>query len=147
MDEFIKALDENLNYLEHHIKGNTCVITVISNRLGVKCPFCGHLSSRVHSVYPKTFQDLPIQDKKVVILLNNRKMFCDNPDCTHTTFAERFDCLPLNARKTKRLTQKILDISVNMSSISAARILRDDTANICKSTICNLIKKNTDRNG
>ncbi|WP_209125552.1 transposase family protein [Alkalihalobacillus sp. BA299] len=33
----------------------------------------------MHSRYKRSFQDLPIQGKKVLITLSNRKMFCDNP--------------------------------------------------------------------
>ena len=31
--------------------------------------------------------------KKTKVIIENRKFFCDNPDCTFTTFAERFDIL------------------------------------------------------
>lgn len=60
MEEFIKLLDENLEYISHEIKGDTIYINVKSIREQVQCPFCGHFSSRVHSSYSKSFQDLPI---------------------------------------------------------------------------------------
>lgn len=41
MDEFIKLLDKNLEYVNHEIVNGTHYITVISNRKGVKFPFCG----------------------------------------------------------------------------------------------------------
>src|SRR5690606_35198848 len=56
MDEFIKQLDPNLDYISHEIKDGKCYITVTSNRKEVTCPFCGWPSSRIHSTYNRTFQ-------------------------------------------------------------------------------------------
>jgi transposase len=146
MDEFIKLLDPSLNYIEHVTKDKKCIITVESNRKEVICPFCGMVSAKTHSVYNKEFQDLPIQDNQVTILIRNRKMFCPNPVCSHKTFSERFDFIRYKARKTERLLERILNLSSRLSSVSASTILRSDTAAISKSTICRLIKKNASRN-
>jgi transposase len=116
-------------------------INVISVREEVVCPYCGKPSSKVHSHYKRSFQDLPMQGKKVKIILNNRKMFCNNPDCNHTTFAENFDFLPFKAKKTKRLDDEIVNISMNLSSLTAAKLLRNSVAYVGKSTVCGLLKK------
>lgn len=141
MDEFIKLLDKNLEYVNHEILDDTYYFSVISNRKEVRCPFCGQISTKVHSTYKRTFQDLPIQGKKVIMTLYNRKMFCSNPDCTHTTFAERFDFLSNKAKKTKRLEDEIVSLSLNCSSIATAEILKKNVVNVSKSTVCNLLKK------
>ncbi len=60
MDEFIKELDPNLDYLEHKIIGNEVIIYAASNRKICRCPYCGSESARIHSRYEKSFQDLPI---------------------------------------------------------------------------------------
>ncbi|MDR1617215.1 MAG: transposase family protein [Syntrophomonadaceae bacterium] len=65
-------------------------ITVRPNRQELICPYCATPSTKVHSCYPRKFSDLPIQGKKVTIIIENRKMFCQNPDCGHKTFAEKF---------------------------------------------------------
>ncbi|MDF2613516.1 MAG: Transposase [Clostridia bacterium] len=54
-------------------------------------------------------------DKKVIIFLKTRKMFCDNPNCFHKAFAKRFAFLEYKARKSERLIQKILDSSTSIS--------------------------------
>jgi len=141
MDEIIKLLDENLQYIIHKIIGNTIFINVVSNRKVVICPYCGSPSSKVHSHYERNFQDLPIQGKKVRVILDNRKMFCRNPDCNHTTFAENFDFLKFKAKKTKRLENEIINISMNVSSLTATDLLKHSVADVGKSTICNLLKK------
>lgn len=63
MDEFIKLLDPNLHYLRHEISDEELLIYVESERLNVKCPYCGQLSSRRHSMYERSFQDLPMMGK------------------------------------------------------------------------------------
>jgi len=141
MDEFIKLLDENLDYVDHKITDNVCYITVSSNRKVIYCPFCGKPSSRVHSTYKRTFQDLPIQGNKVLIILLNQKMFCDNPECDHTTFGERFNFLQSKAKKTQRLKDEIVRLSLNCSSTTASEILSKNVVDVGKSTICSLLKK------
>lgn len=147
MDEFVKLLDPALDYVEHIIKEQKCIITVESNRKVAICPYCETVSSRIHSMYKREFQDLPIGDKQVVILIQNRKLFCMNPECGHKTFSERFDFISYKARKTKRLLEKILSLSSRISSVAASNMLTGDTATISKSTVCRLLKKNTSSSG
>jgi len=141
MDEFIKLLDKNLDYLEHEIVDDEVIIYVASNRIEVTCPYCGNKSSKIHSTYERSFQDLPIQGKKTRVVIENRKIFCLNTDCKHTTFAESYAFLPFKGKKAKRLTDKIIAISLSVSSTSASEILKDGIADVGKSTICNLLKK------
>lgn len=141
MNEFIKLLDKNLEYVSHEIIDNTVYIHVVSNRKEVICPHCKCSSSKTHSHYERSFQDLPIQGKKVKVILNNRKMLCQNPNCSHTTFAESFDFIASKAKKTKRLEDEILNISMNVSLLTATELLRNNVVDVGKSTICNLLKK------
>jgi transposase len=141
MDEFIKRLDRNLRYEKDEVVEDTYYIYVSSTRKKLNCPHCGQPSGRVHSTYTRSFQDLPIQDKKVIIVIKNRKMFCDNPDCQNTTFAESFSFLPPKGKKSKRLIEKIIDVSLNVSSVTASALLKNGIANVGKSTICNMLKK------
>jgi len=70
-------------------------------------------------------------------------MFCDNPDCSHTTFAERFDFISYKAKKTRRLEDEIVRMSINCSSVAASKALKENVVDIGKSTVCNLLKKET----
>ncbi|EKN71146.1 transposase [Schinkia azotoformans LMG 9581] len=76
-----------------------------------------------------------------MITLTNRKMFCDNPLCDRTTFAESFSFIDNKAKKTKRLLEVIIEISLTQSSVSAATYLTQHIANVKKSSICNYQKK------
>jgi len=71
------------------------------------------MSHKVHSTCKRDFQDLPVLGKKTKIVIANRKMFCQNSDCDHTTFAETFDFIPHKGKKTKRLLDKIVDVSLS----------------------------------
>jgi len=141
METIIKMLDSNLELNSYEIIDGTIYLHVESIRQGLQCPLCGSISTRVHSHYERSFQDLPIQGKKVVVIINNCKMFCDNSNCERTTFAESFAFLSHKSKKTHRLKDEIFNVSNNMSSIAAQRLLRDGVAMVSKSTICLLLKK------
>lgn len=141
MEDLIQLLDSHLVYESHELINGKLAIHVSSNRITANCPYCGKESSRVHSLYTKNFQDLPVQGNKVTIYMLNKKFFCINPDCTYKTFSERFDCISDKAKKTRRLEQEILSIAIHCSSVTAAKLLKRNTATISKSTICNLIQK------
>jgi transposase len=141
MRELIETLDENLAYHDHEVYSDHIDFFVHSTRKSVFCPLCGESSSRIHSRYPRCFHDLPIQDKKVHIHLLNRKYFCLNPECKQKIFAESFDFLHPHSKKTTRLIDKIMKISLEVSSVTASKQLKDGVVNIGKSTICNMLKK------
>lgn len=114
MKDLIKLLDKNLEYISHKIMNGCIYIKIASGRVEAKCPFCGNTSSKVHSTYGRTHQDLPIQGMKVILIPNNRKMLCLNHECEHTTFAERFDFASGKSKKTKRLEVENIRLSLNM---------------------------------
>lgn len=142
LDEMIKSLDENLECVEYKTSENQYVITVQSLTKEVICPYCQTSSAKVHSIYNREIQDLPIQDKQTLLLINTRKMFCVNPDCNHKTFAETFEFVVRHGKKTKRLVEKILATSTKLSSVSASILLKNNSVKVCKSSICDLVKKN-----
>jgi transposase len=147
MDELVKTVDPHFEYESHTIEGGVMRLYVHSTRKESVCPYCGAISDKVHSIYYRKFRDLPIQGKKAEIVINNRKYFCPNTECAHKTFAEAFECLPKMGRRSKRLTEAIFQMVVNMSSISASKTLKPGTADIGKSTICRLIKKELSNRG
>lgn len=141
MDEIVKLLDDNLEYIKHKIIDDTMYIHVQSCNDEPKCPYCHQASIKIHSTYIRTFQDLPIQGKKVIIVLYNKKMFCTNSDCLHTTFAETFNCYKPKAKKTNRLEDYIFTNSLNISTVVSSKLLKKDVAKVSKSTVGNILKK------
>jgi transposase len=141
MEELYSLPDGNLREVSVDIRKDGIEITVESERQGARCPYCGKISEKTHSRYRRVLNDLPIQGKKVKIILNNRKFFCENNKCAQTTFAETFDFYRPKATKTDRLQEAILEIALGQSSIAASRYLKKHIAEVGKSTICNLLKK------
>ncbi|MDR2088494.1 MAG: transposase family protein [Clostridiales Family XIII bacterium] len=141
MDSPVKTADPNFEYIRHETEDGVMRVFVKSTRQEARCPYCGVISGKVHSIYFRKFRDLPIQDKKVEIVIDNRKFFCLNPDCSHKTFAESFECLPKMGRRSRRLTEAIMDTATNLSSVAASKTLKQRTADVGKSTICRLLKK------
>lgn len=88
----------------------------------------------------EAFKICPCREK-VIIKIKNRKMFCNNVECKHTTFAERFSWLADKSKKTRSLEEEIVRLSLNCSSNAAARFLSENSVSVSKSTICNLLKK------
>ena len=141
MEELIQEMDKNLDYERHELHRNEMRIYVRSIRETAECPYCGDSSEQVHSRQERTLKDLPMQGKKVKLLLEQKKYFCKNECCSKKTFAERFEFFAPNATKTKRLQEEILRVSLTQSSVGASQYLRNSVADVSKSTICNLLKK------
>lgn len=142
MDEFIKLLDSNYELLQYHIKDTVVVFKIQSTEKELECPFCGAKSKQVHSTYQREIQDLPIQDRQVILLVNTRKMFCNNPECSHKTFSEKHPFAAPKTKKTNRLIKNILYTSTQLSSLNASKLLKSENITVCKSSICSLLKKN-----
>lgn len=135
-------LNSDYELLRYKISNSQLIFEIASIKHSVCCPYCGNLATKVHSIYQREIQDLPIQNRQSILLVNTRKMFCDNFDCSHRTFAERHPFVTRSGKKTDRLIENILNTSLKLSSISASKLLRSESVKACKSSICTLLKKN-----
>lgn len=106
MEEFIKLLNEKYQIDKFKMKDNIVVFSISSSESELICPYCGKPSNKVHSSYDREIQDLPMQDKKVVLLVKTRKMFCMNKKCNKKTFSERHCFVEPRGKKTIRLEKK-----------------------------------------
>lgn len=135
-------LSKDYELVNYKIEDNQIEFQITSAKNICTCPFCGMASSRVHSNYNRKVQDLPLHNKQTLLLVHTRKMFCENPDCQAKMFAERHPFVAKNGKKTDRLVANILNTSLQLSSISASRLLKTESVKVCKSSICALLKKN-----
>ena len=103
--ELIYLLDCSLKCIDCRVKEHKIIIETSSGKQQATCPYRGCNSSKIHSIYQREIQDIPLHDKQTMLLLNIRKMFCDNPECSHKTFSERFDFVSPKGKKTKRLIE------------------------------------------
>ena len=98
---------------------------VRGRRATCACPLCGRPSRRVHSRYQRLVKDLPIQGQHVVVVLEARKFFCDEPGCSRRIFCERFpEVLAAYARRTRRLEEIVTAMGLLISATLASRLSR-----------------------
>lgn len=142
MDTLIQLLDINYELYDCRVKDSDIITEIGSKTNRFFCPYCGHPSDKVHSRYQREVQDLPIQGKRVILLIATRKLFCYNPECQKKTFSERHPFVSIKGKKTTRLENSILNKSLDVSSISASKLLASEGISISKSSICAMLKKN-----
>ena len=142
MEQFISSLDTNYQLDSYNVKDDIVVFEVSSKQNVLSCPYCGCITSKVHSYYQREIQDLPMQNKKVVLLVKTRKMFCINEACEKKTFSEKHSFADIKAQKTNRLIKNIIYTSTQLSSVNASKVLKSSSIDVSKSSICALLKKN-----
>ena len=90
MKEQVKVLCEDFDYEKHELSGDLLSIYVKLNHSETPCPYRGTVGKNVHSQYERSLRDLPIQGKKVEIVVHNIKYLSKNPACDHTTSAKTY---------------------------------------------------------
>ena len=142
MEAVISSLDKNYRLSDTRITDSEIILYIASAQKQFCCPYCGTMTDRVHSYHTREIQDLPISERKTILIVTTRKMKCMNPECSHKIFAERHPFVSPNAQKTNRLIERILKISSEMSSVCSSKLLKSENIIIGKSSICTLLKKN-----
>jgi transposase len=90
------------------------------------CPSCGRVSRRVHSRYERRLADAAIGGRRVLIRLQVRRLFCDDPACKKQTFAEQVPGLTARyRRKTALLAGMHGDIGVALAGRAGCRLARN----------------------
>jgi transposase len=85
------------------------------------CPLCQQTASRVHSHYVRMLQDQPCVGKTLRLLVQVRRFFCENPECTRKIFAERLpDLTSVYARRTTRATSALSEIGFALGGKAGA---------------------------
>lgn len=100
------------------------------------CPYCGHVSRKVHSRYFRTIQDLSVLGERVILHLEVRKFFCCNEFCRRKTFAEQPGAEVFRyRRRTCRCERAVARLGISASSKSASRLLGHLGIHISSSTV------------
>lgn len=142
MESVISSLEGNYKIKRILNKEGVVVFHIESGVDELVCPYCGKKTSRIHSYHTREIQDLPIANQKTILIVTTRKMQCLNPECSHKYFSEQHPFAARNARKTKRLVDRILKMSSEVSSVCSSKLLKGENISVGKSTICSMLKKN-----
>ena len=87
------------------------------------CPLCGYESSRVHSRYRRTLQDLPCVGKTLRLIVQVRRFLCRNTDCVRKIFVERVPDLTTSyARRTTRFTYMLSALGLALGGKAGAHL-------------------------
>ena len=71
-------LSPDLEFVSMHSNDDCIIFQVQSKIKDPICPYCETPSQKCHLKYKKSFNNLPVHGKNVVIEIINRKIFCNN---------------------------------------------------------------------
>ncbi|MFF1651733.1 ISL3 family transposase, partial [Streptomyces sp. NPDC058240] len=92
--------------------------------VSVVCPGCGQESAWEHSRYVRHVADEAIGGRPVVIDVSVRRLYCENADCSKTTFVEQVPGLTVRyQRRTPALQEVIASVATALAGRAGARLL------------------------
>lgn len=105
------------------------------------CSGCGSVSDRVHSRYERRLSDTASAGREVLIRLTVRRLFCDNPECGKTTFAEQVPGLAArHARRTTVLEQVLCAVGLALGGRAGARLTGQLAASVSRMTLLRMVR-------
>ena len=117
-------------------------INLCARAATARCPLCGRRSKRVHSRYQRTLADLPWGEQAVTVLLNVRRLFCDDIKCKRRIFAERLpDVAAPWARRTVRLAGRLTAVGLALGGVAGTRLGRKLGLAASRNTLLRLVRQ------
>lgn len=135
------APDPHLELIHVANIGDLLILTVKSIRTSACCPSCKKISARSHSRYSRKVQDLPISDQAVQLLLLSRKWVCVNENCPKRIFAERFEGISTNSRRTLRAERVLRKIAFSTSCLSGEKVAHAAHIPVSHDTLLSIIQR------
>lgn len=86
MEEFVKAISYEFDYISHEIKDDIIMIRVYNVKDGTYCPICHVFSNHVKSDYTGMMKLGKIKHMQIRLYIKNNIYFCDNKDCIEEAF-------------------------------------------------------------
>ncbi len=117
------GLPEELEVVDGAITEKMITVIAVSRQTAPCCPLCGTTASRIHSHYSRQLADVPCAQKRVRLVLQVRKFFCDVKTCPRKIFTERLaPFIQPWARVTTRLFQEVENIGLATSGMLGMRL-------------------------
>ncbi|MCE7004612.1 ISL3 family transposase [Kibdelosporangium philippinense] len=96
---------------------------------------------RVHSRYNRHLSDTATAGREVLIRLTVRRLFCDNPECSRTTFAEQVPELAArHARRTTILQRVLGAVALALGGRAGARLTQRLAASVSRMTLLRMVR-------
>ena len=123
------------------LENDRLIFTVSSLNTVATCPYCGIESTRVCNHYYRRPADVPCAGYVVYLQMKVRCFFCDNEECEHRTFGERFPrVVQPYARRTDRLSAQQLQVVFETSAEAGTRILNLLTVPVSPDTLLRMVR-------
>jgi hypothetical protein len=140
-DELYPLKDFVLTQIIKTSSGKVLLKATSSSRSAV-CPYCQTLSEKRHSSYIRKPQALPCSNTPVQLVLSVQRYICQNPECSHTTFAERIpDTSSFYSRKTVHLEVLLKVLAFEMSAETVARVCYKLNLQVSPDSVLRTIRK------
>jgi len=123
-------------------KDKCSMVVASSSQSTSACPLCGQPGFRVHSRYKRKATDLPWGPLSVIITLQVRRFFCDNPICPRQIFSERLSgFIQPYARRTDRLGATLRDIAHALGGEAGMRLVKKLFTPVSADTLLRIIRR------
>lgn len=133
---------ENLKIQEIKNADDALYIYLKSTTSQVICAHCGQRMKYHHAVHHRTAQDLPVFGKRTYLKIAAVDFKCDNPACPCVSQSDVFEGFLLpKSQMTERLVALVLELAVNTSCESAARIMQSMGIKISGDTVIRTLVK------
>ena len=121
---------------------NEVTITVRAASPTAPCPCCGIISKRIQSRYTRTLCDLPASGRPVHLVLQVRRLFCEESTCVRKIEASRFPALTLlRVTFTRRLQEALREMGFELGGEAGARLSKHLSYPGSPDTILRLVKR------
>lgn len=106
------------------VEGGVLVVTAATRDGPAACTGCGRASRWVHSTYLRHVADEAVCGRPLRIDLQVRRLYCENPVCPKTTFAEQVPGLTRRCQRRTPALQRVVDaVAVALAGSAGARLL------------------------
>lgn len=106
--------------------GGEVILVSARTRAGpMPCPACGTPTGKVHGFHTRTLADVPVDGRRVRVLVRLRRLVCPVLDCPRQTFREQVPgVMERHQRRTNRLTAQLGTVVRELAGRAGARISR-----------------------
>ncbi|MFJ9953594.1 ISL3 family transposase [Kitasatospora sp. NPDC091207] len=123
------------------VEAELVVLRVRAETVGVACPDCGSVSSRVHSRYVRRLADSAVGGRPAVIELRVRRFRCLDGSCPRVTFVEQVAGLSYrHGRQSVGLRAVLESVALMLAGRAGARLAGSLAVAASRSTMLRLIR-------
>jgi transposase len=103
--------------------GDRIIVRARAPLVAVACPDCGVSTGRVHSLHQRTVGDVPVDGRRVQIVVSVRRLVCPTSGCRQTFREQVPGVLQRYQRRTERLQALVDAVARELAGRGAARLL------------------------